>query len=30
VLPALTSLRLVFALALFDQWRERRGTFQLV
>jgi hypothetical protein len=31
VLPALTSLlALVFALALFDQWRERGGTFQLV
>ena len=31
VLPALTSiLALVFAVALFDQWRERRGTFQLV
>ena len=26
VLPALTSiLALVFAVALFDQWRERRG-----
>ena len=31
ILPALTSiLALLFALALFDQWRERRGTFQLV
>ena len=31
VLPALTSiLALVFALALFDQWRERRGGFQLI
>jgi hypothetical protein len=31
VLPALTSiLALAFALALFDQWRERRGAFQLV
>ena len=31
VLPALTSiLALVFALALLDQWRERRGAFQLV
>ena len=31
VLPALTSiLALVFAVALFDQWRERRGTFQIV
>jgi hypothetical protein len=30
VLPALTSiLALVFAVALFDQWRERRGGFQL-
>ena len=30
-LPALTSLfALVFAIALFDQWRERRQTFQLV
>src|SRR4051794_36940645 len=30
-LPALTSiLALVFALALFDQWRERRGGFQLI
>ena len=29
--PALTSiLALVFALALFDQWRERRGGFQLI
>ena len=29
-LPALTSiLALLFALALFDQWRERRGAFQL-
>ena len=31
VLPALTSiLALVFAIALFDQWRERRGGFQLI
>ena len=31
VLPAVTSiLALVFALALFDQWRERRGGFQLI
>ena len=31
VLPALTSiLALVFSVALFDQWRERRGAFQLV
>ena len=31
VLPALTSLlALVFALALFDQWRDRRGGFQLI
>lgn len=31
VLPALTSvLALAFALALFDQWRERRGGFQLI
>lgn len=31
VLPALTSLlALVFSLALFDQWRERRGGFQLI
>jgi hypothetical protein len=31
VLPAITSLfALVFAIALFDQWRERRGGFQLV
>ena len=31
VLPALTSLiALTFSLALFDQWRERRGAFQLV
>src|SRR3982751_3410007 len=30
-LPALTALlALVFALALFDQWRERRHGFQLV
>ena len=29
--PALTSiLALVFAVALFDQWRERRGGFQLI
>jgi hypothetical protein len=31
LLPALTSLlALVFSLALFDQWRERRGGFQLI
>jgi hypothetical protein len=31
VLPAITSvLALVFAAALFDQWRERRGGFQLI
>lgn len=31
LIPAVTSLlALVFALALFDQWRERRRTFQLV
>lgn len=31
VLPAATSiLALVFSLALFDQWRERRGGFQLI
>src|SRR5918994_1654788 len=31
VLPALTSiLALVFSAALFDQWRERRGGFQLI
>jgi hypothetical protein len=31
VLPALTSiLALAFALALFDQWRVRRGGFQLI
>ena len=30
-LPGLTSvLALAFALALFDQWRERRGGFQLI
>ena len=30
-LPAVTSIiALVFALGLFDQWRERRQTFQLV
>ena len=30
-LPALTSaFALVFAVALFDQWRERRGGFQLI
>lgn len=30
-LPAVTSiLALVFAVALFDQWRERRGGFQLI
>jgi hypothetical protein len=31
LIPALTSIfGLVFALALFDQWRERRGGFQLI
>jgi hypothetical protein len=31
LLPAVTSLlALVFAVALFDQWRERRGGFQLI
>jgi hypothetical protein len=31
LLPSLTSvLALVFSLALFDQWRERRGGFQLI
>jgi hypothetical protein len=31
VLPSLTSLlALVFSLSLFDQWRERRGGFQLI
>jgi hypothetical protein len=31
ILPALTSiLAIIFAIALFDQWRERRGGFQLV
>jgi hypothetical protein len=31
VLPAVTAiLALVFSLALFDQWRERHGGFQLV
>ena len=31
VLPTLTSiLALVFSVALFDQWRERRGGFQLI
>ena len=31
LLPSLTSiLALVFAVALFDQWRERRGGFQLI
>jgi hypothetical protein len=31
VLPAITSLlALVFAVALFDQWRERRGGFQII
>jgi hypothetical protein len=30
-LPAVTSfLALLFSLALFDQWRERRGGFQLI
>ena len=31
VLPGVTSiLALVFSVALFDQWRERRGGFQLI
>ena len=31
ILPAVTSLMaLAFSLALFDQWRERRGGFQLI
>jgi hypothetical protein len=31
LLPAITSvLALVLSLALFDQWRERRGAFQLI
>lgn len=31
LLPALTSaLALLFSVALFDQWRERRGGFQLI
>src|SRR5690349_3474385 len=31
LLPLLTSiLALVFSVALFDQWRERRGGFQLI
>ena len=31
VLPALTSLlAIVFSIALLDQWRERRGGFQLI
>jgi hypothetical protein len=31
LIPAITSLlALVFALALLDQWRERRGGFQLI
>ena len=31
VLPAVTSfLALTFSVALFDQWRERRGGFQLI
>src|SRR4026207_625876 len=31
VLPALTSiLALIFSVALIDQWRERRGGFQLI
>ncbi|HYH94009.1 MAG TPA: hypothetical protein VD763_12675 [Candidatus Saccharimonadales bacterium] len=31
LLPAVTAiLALVFSLALFDQWRERRGGFQLI
>jgi hypothetical protein len=31
LLPAITSiLALIFSVALFDQWRERRGGFQLI
>ena len=31
VVPAITAVvALVMAVALFDQWRERRGTFQLI
>ena len=31
ILPAITAiLALTFSLALFDQWRERRGGFQLI
>jgi hypothetical protein len=31
LLPAVTSiLALIFSVALFDQWRERRGGFQLI
>jgi hypothetical protein len=31
LLPALTALlALIFSLALFDQWRDRRGGFQLI
>lgn len=31
LLPALTAiLALIFSVALFDQWRERRGGFQLI
>ena len=31
ILPTVTSiLALVFSVALFDQWRERRGGFQLI
>ena len=31
VLPAVTAaIALIFSLALFDQWRERRGGFQLI
>ena len=31
IVPTITSiLALVFSLALFDQWRERRGGFQLI
>src|SRR5918996_3388980 len=31
LLPGLTAiLALVFSVALFDQWRERRGGFQLI
>ncbi|HZM73885.1 MAG TPA: hypothetical protein VFC71_10985 [Candidatus Polarisedimenticolia bacterium] len=31
IIPALTALlAIILAIALFDQWRERRGTFQLI